>query len=99
MIFLLAFNICLQYNPMGTHVTLLRTQDKILYLRIFLNPAFLACNASAKLPALKQCRVRMRRLFHYSLRSNNHYHSLSFSLLLSRGSSKVKIVSLLLMLL
>ena len=54
---------------------------------------FLACIASAQLLIWNQCRVRMRRLLHYSLRSNRPYYFLSFSLFLSRGASKEKIVS------
>ena len=51
-----------------------------------------AGNVSAKLPVLNQCQVRMRGL---SLLpgGNSSYHSLSFSLLLSRGASKAKIMS------
>ena len=42
--------------------------------------SFLVCNANAKLLILNRCRMRMRRLFYYSL-------------FLSRGANKAKIVS------
>ena len=69
---------------------------------------FLACKASPnKLPILNQCRVRMRSLFHYSLDPYyciippeqplllpvKSYYPLYFSLFLSRGASKAKIVT------
>ena len=39
----------------------------IFFLDFVEMSTFLACNASAKLPVLNQCRVGIRRLFHYSL--------------------------------
>ena len=60
--------------------------------------AFLACSASVELHILNQCRVRMRRLFYYSLGNNSSYYSLCFSLFLSRGASKAKMVARLLIL-
>ena len=54
--------------------------------------AFIACNASAKLPILNQCRVRVCRLDHYSRGSNGSYYSLCLSLFLSKGARKQKII-------